>query len=254
MKITNTMRIARSITLGSACLLLISSSLVYSASAADDPAAIAVGKPAYIRVKNFSPPSGRPSLEDSMGGKGYVVRNLNPQNIAAAFTEEDTDEPTFHFGESVVPLEQKEGPPTLWLVKKGESKVWLPGYLLTAEKKQIEFLKSENRIPETLSYVYEDGARKTWGALIGGMGRSFILYSQGLILSVYPQGTSPFAIEGNAVIFSEQSASANWSQPPVFNAKGTAFQIKPTHLYYCTSQGESPAFQCLDLRELKVCQ
>jgi len=223
-------------------------------SAALEPEALAVGKPAYVRVKEYSTLSGEPSIKDSFGGTGYVLKNLNPRGIAAPVAKPTEADATFVFGETVVPIEKKSGPPTLWLVRKAQTEVWLPAHVLTARKTEIDFLKEQDRIPETLSYVYYDDATKTWGAIIGGFGGSFVIDSHGLVLRAYAEGTSPFAIKGNAVIFDESKTRKTWKTPPVFDGEGRAFQLSPTRLYCCVSQGDKPAFECLDLVKLEICR
>ncbi|MGI0016643.1 MAG: hypothetical protein ACREBU_24735, partial [Nitrososphaera sp.] len=183
-----------------------------------DLAVLTTGETAYVRVKQYSTLSGEPSVRDSFGGTGYVLRNLNPEGAVAPIAMPTENDATFSFEDTVKLIEKKGGLPTMWLVAKAEKKVWIPAYILTANKPEIEFLKENKRIPETMSYVYKDGNWNVWGIIIGGLGDSFVIDSHGLPLASYAEGTSPFAVKGNGVVFDESIVKETWEHPPVFNS------------------------------------
>lgn len=217
-----------------------------------NPGALTAGGTAYVRVKQYSTLSGEPTIRDSLGGTGYVLKNLNPARAVAPIAKPTENDATFSFGDTVTLIEKKGGLPTLWLVAKAQTKVWIPAYVLTANKAEIDFLKEKNRIPETMSFIYDDGDNRVWGAVIGGLSGSFVIDSHGLVLIAYEEGTSPLAFKGNAVVFDKSVAKETWKKPPVFNDGKKAFQLTPACLYYCVSEGDKPAFECIDLVELKI--
>ncbi|MCQ4575028.1 MAG: hypothetical protein NOU37_07280 [Candidatus Brocadiales bacterium] len=215
-------------------------------------AVLTAGGTAYVRVKQYFTLSGEPTVRDSLGGIGYVLKNLNPAGAVAIIAKPTENDATFSFGDAVTLIEKKDGLPTMWLVAKAQTKVWIPAYVLTANKAEIDFLKENNRIPETMSYIYDDEGRKVWGVFIGGFGNSFVVDSYGMVLMAYAEGTSPFAIKGNAVVFDESVMKKTWEKPPVFNSAKKAFKLTPSCLYYCVSEGDKSAFECIDLVELKI--
>jgi hypothetical protein len=217
-------------------------------------AVLAADGTAYVRVKQYSTLSGEPTTRDSLGGTGYVLKNLNPVGAVALIAKPTENDAMFSFGDTVTLIEKKGDLPAMWLVAKGQTKVWIPAYVLTANKAEIDFLKKNNRIPETMSYVYNDGDKKVWGAIIGGFSGSFVIDSHGLVLEAYAEGTSPFAFKGNAVVFDESVVNAKWRYPPVFNSVRRALKLTPVNLYYCVSEGGKAAFECMDLVELRFCK
>jgi hypothetical protein len=79
----------------------------------------------------------------------------------------------------------------------------------------------------------------------------FVVDSQGLHSPTFDEGTSPFAFKGNAVMFDAFASQWTWHHPPVFDNAKKAFQLSPTCLYYCVSDGDNSAFECIDLVALK---
>ncbi len=214
-------------------------------------APLKIGDTAYLRVKSYTPPAGEPSVQTADGAVGYVLKNLNP-NAIGVINEPRKDSVTLTFGAPLVLIESKESKPVLWHVKKDSIDVWLPSYLLTASKEEIAFLKEHDRIPESMTWIYEENKEwKQWGNIIGGIGGSFIIESHGLPIMAYELGTSPAAIKGNAVMFDEAMTKAAWKKPIVFNADKAEFTLSVTSLYYCNSGGDVPSFECLDLASLK---
>ena len=211
-----------------------------------------MGGTAYVRVKQYSTLCGEPTTRDSLGGTGYVLKNLNPAGAVATIAKPTENDATFSFGDTVTLVEKKGSQPPMWLVAKAQTKAWIPAYVLTANKAELDFLKKNNRIPETMSYVYDDDGWKVWGVIIGGIANSFIVDSHGMALMDYAEGTSPFAIKGNAVVFDESVAKKTWKKSPVFNSAKKAFKLSPSCLYYCVSEGNRASFECVDLGELKI--
>jgi hypothetical protein len=216
------------------------------------PAVLTAGGTAYVRIKQYSTLSGKPTMTDMYGGSGYVLKNLFPAGIEAPIAQPTENDASFSFGESLKLIEKKDGLPTFWLVAKAQTNVWVPAYILTANKAEVAFLKDKNTIPETMAFVYDDGNWKVWGVLIGGIGGTAVIDSHGIVMMDYREGTSPFALKGNAVVFDASIAKAKWDKPPVFDEGKRAFQLSPACLYYCVSEGDKPAFECIDLAALKL--
>jgi hypothetical protein len=206
---------------------------------------------AFVRVKQYTTLSGDPTIQDGMGGTGYVLRNLHPESVSAPVAQPTDKDATFTFGESVTLIEKRAGLPGMWLVSKGQTKLWIPGYILTANKAEIDLLQNKGRIPDSMAFVYGDGNWKTWGTMIGGIAQSAIIESHGIVMLDYPDGTSPFAIKGNAVLFDASVANATWKKPPVFDGSGKALALSPTIFYYCVSDGDKPVFEGIDLSTTK---
>jgi hypothetical protein len=218
------------------------------------PAVLTAGGTAYVRVKQYSILSDETdgkAMKEMSGATGWALKNLNP-NIQLVTVMPSENDVSFSFGDALTLIEKKDGVPAFWLVAKGQNKVLIPAYVLTANKAEIDFLKEKNRIPETMCFVYHDEHTKVWGDLLGGMGGSSIIDSHGLSLLAYRDGTSPFAIKENAVVFDASEANTDWGKPPVFDDAKKAFQLSPTCLYYCVSDGDKPAFECIDLAALKI--
>lgn len=130
----------------------------------------------------------------------------------------------------------------------------MPAHILTPKKVEIDFLRDNNKIPETMSFVYFDGILKVWGVVKTTL---FNIDSHDVPMSDYPEGTSPFALKGNAVLFDESAAKLTLLtlvKPPVFNGAKKAFQLSPTCLYYCVFDGDNPAFESIDLDTLTIRQ
>ena len=193
-------------------------------------------------------------MKDMYGGTAYVLRNLNPSGIEAVVATPAPSAVTVLFGDEVTLLEKQAGLPAIWLVAKGETQVQLPEYLLTASKTEIDSLKRKSRIPESMVLVYkENDDLKTWGVLVGGIGRYNVIDSHGMVFLDYPAGTSPFALKGNAVIFDESAVKdiSGFGKPPVFDSAGKRIQVSSSSMYYCISGGAKPAFERIDLKAIR---
>jgi hypothetical protein len=182
---------------------------------------------AYIRVKDYS----TKSLKD---------------------TTPTGDEVKLQFGDAVKLIQKKDGPVIFWLVTKDRIQTWIPAYVLTANKAEVDFLKDNNVVPETMTFLSIDGGlRKAWGSV--NMGFAVLLGCDGVPAPDPTEGTSPYAVKGNAVMFDESVTKAPWNQaPPVFDSAKRGFPLSPTCLYYCVSSGDNVAFQCIDLVTLKL--
>jgi hypothetical protein len=220
------------------------------ARAIDTGNSLSAGTTAFVRVKQYAPLSGKPTIQDMFGGVGYVLRNLNPSGIEAPIAKSAPNAVTVAFGDTVTLVEKQAGVPTMWVVAKGQTKIQLPEYLLTTRKEEIDYLTKAQRIPESMVFVYSDkGHIATWGVMVGGIGRFHIIESHGLALLDYPEGTSPFAVKGNAVLF-DQSEVKGWDKPPVFDSNKKALELSASCLYYCVSDGDKPAFELIELKNV----
>jgi hypothetical protein len=189
------------------------------------------GATAYLRVKQYT---SEPKKEATPAG----------------------DKADFQFGDALNLVQKKDGLPIFWLVAKGQSQSWLPSYLLTGNKLELEFLKAKSRIPDTMSFVCDDGKNMTvWGSAKEWMGGLVLAIDarNGFTLVQYPEGQSPFAIKGNAVMFDGTVTKQPWTKPPVFDVAHKAFQLSPSYLYYTVSD-EKPGFECIDLIGLRACR
>ena len=170
---------------------------------------------------------------------------------------------TFQFGSAVKLIERKEGPPVLWLVATEKSRAWIPAYILTGSQAELDFLRDKNRIPQSMSFICEKVINGSTKRIACGRthipGLFAVDSDDGMPTPAYEDGTSPYAIKGNAVVFDATVISAKWVNaarkqvgPPVFNAAKQVFQPATSCLYYCVSDGDKPAFECIDVVALKV--
>jgi hypothetical protein len=199
---------------------------------------------AFVRVKQYSILSGKPTVEDSAGGTGYVLKNLIV-GLQSPIAEPSPNDVTFSFGEAVTLVEKKDGLPTMWVVGKGQTGVRsaLPAYLLTSSKAEIDLLKKIDRIPDSMTFFYKDEHYRVWGSCICGMQRAQVIDSRGLVLLEYPKGTSPFAIKGNAVVFDSSVVKTEFDSPLVFDGNNKPLQMTSSSMYYCLSDGAKPSFE-----------
>jgi ankyrin repeat protein len=239
-------------------ILLTVGSLLCHAQTPNPPSSVSLlalheGGTAFIRVKQYSMQSGEPTVQEASGATGYTVRQLNTGlAVVATIAKPTGNDPVFTFGEPVTLVEKKTGVPTMWLVSKGQSRGLIPAYILTPNKAEIDLLKDTGTMPESMSYVYENDGWKVWGMEIGRIGNTFVIDSHGLSLMAFPEGTSPFALKGNSVMFDESTAKASWKTSAVFDSTRKPFQLSPTCLYFCVSEGDQPAFERVDLSSLKT--
>jgi hypothetical protein len=208
------------------------------------PALLTTGMTAYVRVKDYFTQQ-KPQLF------GEATNDTIPAGI----------ETKLQFGDAVKLGQKKDGFPTYWLVTKDQTQEWIPYYVLTTNQAEIKFLKENDRIPKSMTFIYNFK-----GAFTIACGRSimegpfaFVVDSPGGMPIIYKGGRSPCAIEGNAVLFDNSVVAAKyWTAdgkdvgPPVFDNAKKAFQLSPACLYYCVTNGDNQAFECLDLVALKV--
>jgi len=212
---------------------------------------IKVGDIAFVRVKKYQTLSGKPTITEMSGASGYSIKDLNPEGLVASKSEPTENDASFLFGEKLTLLNKKSGVPTLWQVTKGKATVWLPEFILTPTKAEIDFLKKNNRIPETMTFIYDDdGTLKVWGVIIMIQGCELV-ESHGLSLMSYDKGMSPLAVKGNAVMFDKSALKHKWGNESlphiVFNAKKQGFKLATSNLYYCIAAGKQSAFECINL-------
>jgi hypothetical protein len=195
---------------------------------------------------------GKPKLANlAEGGTAYIrVKECSAKPIEDATPK--GDEAKFAFAEEVKLNRKKEGLPALWLVSRDKVQAWVPAYVLTANKAEISFLKDKDRIPQTMTFMYsKDEILKVWGRINMGF---YVVESKGMAMLDYAEGSSPVAFKGNAVLFDESAAKRAWKKPVVFAKGNIAYKPTTTHLYYCISEGDKPAFDCIDLINLKFCK
>ena len=150
-----------------------------------------------------------------------------------------------------------------WLIAKDQAQAWAPAYIITGNRAELDFLREKGRIPKTMSFLYEkvvENKTNRYACGIVHIPGLFTLDSpNGMPTPAYENGTSPYAIKGNGVIFDVSTITEKWWNterkevgPPVFDAAKKPFQLSPNCLYYCVSDGDSPTFQCIDLLSLKI--
>ena len=218
--------------------------------AANQAPTLKVGDTVFVRVKTYQTLSGEPTITEMSGATGYNIKDLNPEGLVAAKSTPTENDASFSFGEQLTLIQKKSGVPTLWQVAKGKVKVWLPEFLLTPSKAEIDFLKKNKTIPATMTYIYDDNdTLKVWGAIIMIQGCE-VVESHGLSLMAYDKGTSPVGIKGNAVMFDKSALKHKWGSTSlpalVYNAKKQGFKLAAANLYYCIADGKNAAFESIN--------
>lgn len=185
------------------------------------------GNTAYIRVKEYT---AEPS------------KDTTPKGV----------ETTLTFGQTVKLIHQKDGPPTMWLVQMEKGQTWVPAYLLTVNKAEIDFLKMKDRIPETMTFIYKkDDIIRVWGLVRYGF---LVVDSRGLAASA--DGSSQVAFKGNGVLFDESAVKHDWKNLMIFSRGNTTYKVKSGYLYYCVAVDDTGkgSFDCIDLTTLTSCK
>ena len=204
----------------------------FAQAAATQPAApagltLAEGGKAFVRVKEY---------------QAKPIERASPQGNATSFK----------FGDQVKFQAKPDGRPTFWLVSdgKGGPPASLPAYLLTPNESEITLLKTKDRIPESMTFVYEK--------IINGNQNAICLYgrcrmgpfeadSEGLAAS--NQGSKQVAFKGNGIVFDESAIKHTWRSPMVFSNGSTTFEMAVGKIFYCTYfNGDGiGTFDCVDL-------
>jgi len=231
------------------------------------------GGNAYVRVSRYTLMSGPPvETETTSAGVigGYYVKDLaepGAMTTRLAMSKVPGDAPKFVFGEALKLVKRAEGFPISWIVSKGNHKVSMPEFLLTANKAELDYLKSKDRVPTSMAYVYEakDGEVRVWGyklAMIpvavcdshglaihmGGYDGGNSMFSPSIPSG--PPGTSPFAIKGNAVVFDKAVLDTAWKPwAPVSDANRQPFHLSSSCLYYCVAESDKQAFEPIELKQ-----
>jgi len=177
------------------------------------------------------------SGKDVSSEVGYMLKGMTQTR------EENTI--AFEFGENVTLLQKSDRPPTSWLISSGSSQAWVPSYILTASKAEVDFLRNNNAIPDSITFVYGKDLR------VWGIGTLHVFRSK---VAAYCMGNTRMPLDedcsqsvdydGNAVLFDEEAARAI-QKPPL------SFKISPSCIYYCTSGTSALSFECIDLSTLK---
>ncbi len=188
-----------------------------------------LGGMAYVRIKEF---------------EGESRKNASPEGKAQ----------TLRFGDAVKLEAKRDGPPAYWLVSdgKGGSQSWIPGYLLTPSVAEVDMLRSRNRIPETMTYIYEqiiDGkvdARQHGRVHMPGFGFvATITGDEGV--EITDQGSSQVAIQSNAVVFDEAVVKQVWAAPMIFSDGNRRFPMAAGKMFYCTDGAGAGKFDVMVL-------
>ncbi len=177
------------------------------------------------------------SGKDDSDKVGYMLKGMTQTR--------DENTIAFEFGESVTILQKSDGPPTSWLVSSGSSQAWVPSYILTASKAEVDFLKNNNIIPDSLTFVYGNDLR-VWGiGTLHAFRSKVAAYCMGNTRMPLDEDCSQsVGYDGNAVLFDEEAARA--IQKPLLS-----FKISPACIYYCNFDTNAPTFKCIDLSTLK---
>jgi len=163
------------------------------------------------------------------------------------------EEITLVFGDTVILKQKADSLPAMWLISKQNKLAWIPDFYLTANKREIDFLKKTNRIPSTMSFFYKEDHIKVYG--LAQMG-PFVVDSQGMAATA--EGSSQVAFEGNAVLFHASVATQTmWGKYPIVMSCGnTTHKLGADYLYYCrkVSDDRKACFECINLRTLTLCR
>ncbi len=142
---------------------------------------------AYIRIKEY---------------KSKPLKEITPKG----------EEASFNFGQKVTLIKKYEALPTMWLVSNKRNKSWVPAYMLTLNKKEIDFLRKKKRIPESMSYVFvKDNMMYVsgqWKVAMGG-GNFMLLNTNHTGIPVSSESSNQFAVKGNAVLFTDLAIKHN---------------------------------------------
>ena len=195
------------------------------------------GSTAYVRVKKYITKS---------------IEDLAIQGIADSI----------FFGQSLTLVLKNDLTPTFWLVSTGNGQAWVPEYLITGNKVEIDYLKSVKRIPATMTFLYVDStdvARYRGPGIVYFSNVKFLIDSENMSCIVGPEGTNPYGIKDNAVLIDESFVrqSLTWKENfLVFSKNKVPYKIKAGRLYYCisVSENEISNFDCIDLTTLRFCK
>ena len=94
----------------------------------------------------------KPTLAE--GGKAYL--RIKEYQAKADKSAPKGAAATLAFGDAVILVAKKDGLPAFWVASKGPDAppVLIPAYLLTPSEEEIGSLRSKDRIPQTMSFLY----------------------------------------------------------------------------------------------------
>lgn len=161
---------------------------------------------------------------------------------------------TLKFADKVKLDDERAGPPIYWSVSdgKGGPKSWIPAYLLTPSLAEIDMLRTRNRIPESMTFFYEqiiDGRSQTrQHGRVHLPGTPIIATLTAGGVSVTDQGSAQVAFRGNAVIFDASVLKQPaWVYPIVFSDGTRSLPMAAGKIFYCTDEEGAGKFDCLEL-------
>ncbi len=193
-----------------------------------------------------------PVYAQNLGRNTYYVRLREYTTKPMDGFDPKGDTVKLRFGDDVSLVEKSEGTPSIWLVSTDNRKAWIPFFYLTNNQREIEFLRKVNKIPSTMSFVYEkDGTVRVYGFLRTGF---LLLESYGLCAS--DAGSFQVANEGNAVMFDSAAVKRTWTNPIIMGCGTRTYKLRTDTMYYCTSVDSkgNGCFVCIDLRALSICK
>jgi len=189
------------------------------------------------------------------GGKAYVrIKEFHAESRKTARPKGEAQ--VFHFGDAVELDARQDVGPTYWLVSdgKGGPQSWIPGYLLTPSIAEIDMLRDKNRVPETMTYIYEqtvaggkfDARQHGRVHLPGTPIVATINGDEGVAIT--DQGSSQVAFRGNAVVFDEAVFKQEaWAFPMVFSDGNRKVPMAAGKMFYCTEAAGDGKFDILEL-------
>ena len=192
------------------------------------------GGVAYVRIKEFD---------------SEPMKVAKPQGMAQKFKFADTVKLAVKWG-------GQSRYPNYWLVSDGKDgpQSWIPEYLLTPSAAEIDMLRNKNRIPESMTFIYDqvgDGGKSE--TLQHGKvrlpGTPIVAMLTGGGVQVTDQGSSQVAFRGNAVVFDESVfKQPAWASGPIVFSDGTnKFEMAAGKIFYCTDGTGAGKFDHLDL-------
>ena len=143
----------------------------------------------------------------------------------------------------------------------------LPAYMLSANKAEIDLLRSNNRIPEGIAYEYLAKGGDYSGAIMVVGARVHIGFDSdhnivpgndspmdgsSTAIPLLIGGSNPFTVQGHAVMVDKSISTG--SDLEVIKGKHGEFPINPSSMYFCVHGGETPLYECIDLTKLTVTQ
>ncbi len=201
----------------------------------------------------------------AVGGTAYL----------RAPSKNDKSGVSFAFGEAVTLVKAVEDKHSRsWVVSKGKKKDSLDEKLLTPNLAEIEFLKAHAIVPQywVLMSVDDGGALVNNGDVFYNMDYTMpdgtVLHNPKDGLTEEQLNTSKATIsqrydmKGYAIMFEDDAVKLCDKEAVkginvmatmgLFDSQRQPFTVRSSCMYFCTADGEKPAFECIDLKALKI--